>query len=497
MKSTLKFILFCLALLALSYCGKPKESASGSDTTTLENPETAATESGTSALEGTGNTISLKGIYATSTQIPASEYGYASLFDGNKNTYWATMPGAGADEGIMLYFPTQQKISHLEIIQPQGKNFAAIELVTVYINGVSSVERSAVDKKIEINSSTVQSLFIRINNVSNTTNQDIEGITVYDFPSTSFVGISELVLYNGDKQLSLKLPSVVKATMKASSTLQPEISYGIRNLFDSRKEFVWVEGAKSSGQNEFLAFSFQDEQEITGLKIMNGFQRSEKHFTANGRVKSLTVSNEKKESGDVSVKDNQNEQTLQLATPVKGKEITLTIKDVYPGTTYKDLVISELEFINKNGDFIIEDNLTEPIKQDLLAKAKNTILGKVLDKRIANELEEAGDNFKRSLILRSDYTFVAYSESWTEVSSGSEAEEIIADGNWEIKELTPGFVKIRIFGKLIRQSESTDYYNGDTSESYLKIFQDNLILDAVSIRGEKIIEELKLPTNEN
>lgn len=495
MKSTLKCFLLCLVSIAFSYCGGPKENTSGADTTDIASTEPALPET-ESAVENTGTKISLKGIYATSTQIPASQYGYASLFDGNKSTYWATMPGAGSDEGIMLYFPAQQKISHVEIIQPTGNNLAVIESVSVYTNGAVYKDAASVNGKIELNASGVQSLFIRIDKVSSTTEQDKEGVTVYDFPSTSFVGISELVLYDGNTPISLKLPTVVDAIMKASSTLQPEISYGIRNLFDSRKEFVWVEGAKSAGQNEFLTFSFTNEQEISGLKIMNGFQRSEKHFTANGRVKRLTVSNEKKESGEIILKDEQGEQTLQLTTPVKGKEITLTVKDIYPGTTYRDLVLSELEFVNKTSDFIIKDNITETIKQELLAKAKNTVLENVLDKRIANEYKEM-EGYKRSLILRSDYTFVAYSESWAEYSSGSETNEIIADGNWEIKELGTNRVTIRIFGKLVRLSESTDYYNGDSSDSYLQIFQDNIFIDSQFIRGEKIIQELILPWDEN
>lgn len=484
-----RFLFIILALLATA-CSKPKEeTATGSDSV-------ATSQAVTEAETGEAPGVRLKGIYVTSTQIPAATYGHSQLFDGDNSTYWATMPGAGPDEGIMLYFQSPQSISHLEIVQPTSKNLSAIESITIYINGSAFNDFKISEPKFDLHAKDVQSLFIRIDNVANTGQQVSEGLTVNIFPAESTVGISEIRLYADDKVLPIKLPSTVSGSMTASSTLEPAISYGIRNLFDSRKEFVWVEGAKGGGENESLTFRFNNDQEITGLKIMNGFQRSDKHFSANGRVKSMVVSNDKNESREVALTSEQGEQTLQFDAPLNGKELTLTVKEIYSGAQYKDLVISELKFINKNGDFILEDNVTENIKQELLAKSKNTVLEKVLDKRISNDYQDMG-GYKRSIILRSDYTFVAYSEEWTDLSSGSETNEIIADGNWEIKELGTDQVKIRIFGKLIRLSETSDYYQGNSSNSYLQIFQDNLYVNDLTIVGDKFIQEIKLPSNEN
>jgi len=497
MKTVPIWLVSSMLALCLTHCSKPKEE-SNTNADTLYAAATPAAPVTVATDPSAGNGLQLKGIYVTSTHVPASSYGYKSMFDGDNETYWATMPGAGPDEGVMLYFNEPQTISHFEIKQPAGNNLAKIESVSIYINGGAYKDASLDAQKIELNASEVKSFFIRINKVSKTTSSmnAESGITVFDFPSGSFVGISELTLYRDNAIAHIQVPRLVKATLTASSTLQPEISYGVRNLFDSRKEFVWVEGAKGTGQNEFLTFTFADQQEITGFKIMNGFQRSDKHFTSNGRVKTLIISNENNQTTEVSVGDEQGEQTLQFSNPLTGKKITFTVKEIYPGTTYKDLVISELGLINTDGGYSIEDNLTELIKQELLAKAKNTVLANILDKRIANELSEM-DSYKRSIILRSDYTFVAYSDQSTELSSGSESQEIIADGNWEIKELGPDLVKIRIFGKLVRLSESTDYYNGNSSDSYLQIFQDNLTIDAETIRGEKFVQELKLPANDH
>jgi len=93
----------------------------------------------------------------------------------------------------------------------------------------------------------------------------------------------------------------------------------------------------------------------------------------------------------------------------------------------------------------------------LLKKAKGNILKKVLDRRVANEQIDM-DELNSSLILRSDYTFVFYQLNKVGVSAGNETTETIADGNWEIKELSQEGATIRIFGKLARQSQIQNYY---------------------------------------
>src|SRR5882672_799110 len=95
-------LIICLAVL-LASCSKKK-----SDQSTEVNADSTAASSTTEVSQGNTNSssanITLKGIYATSTQIPHAKFSYQNLFDGDKSTYWSTMPGAGPDEGIMLYF---------------------------------------------------------------------------------------------------------------------------------------------------------------------------------------------------------------------------------------------------------------------------------------------------------------------------------------------------------------------------------------------------------
>ena len=45
-------------------------------------------------------------------------------------------------------------------------------------------------------------------------------------------------------------PRRVKGKITASSTLEPQMAYHVEQLFDHRKEFVWVEGDKGNGKRE-------------------------------------------------------------------------------------------------------------------------------------------------------------------------------------------------------------------------------------------------------
>src|SRR5690349_7876459 len=105
--------------------GKVAETTSTDSTTVItEETEAVAQEEATAATPS--DEIRLKGIYVTSIRMPHDQNDYQNLFDGNEKTFWATMPSAGPDEGIMLYFNSPVSVSKLEIKQPAGETFSTI-----------------------------------------------------------------------------------------------------------------------------------------------------------------------------------------------------------------------------------------------------------------------------------------------------------------------------------------------------------------------------------
>jgi hypothetical protein len=479
--NTLCLVAIMLLLAACSKSKQSGESVSASDSTKVSEQA----NEGLSQID-----LPLKGIYATSTKTPQNSFSYYNLFDGDPNSYWATMPGAGPDEGIMLYFDKPVAIDMLEITQPKTDTNSQITDFAIYSNGQKVEQRGYKDNRVGVYADNIYSLFIRLDKLKDIVESTHESMSSTSFPNNKNAAISELKIFlKGGGKANILMPKQVKGSITASSTLSPDLSYSVRNLFDSRSEFAWAEGDKGNGIGQSLNVQFQDEQTITGLEIMNGYQRSDKHFSANTRVKSLILSDEHGTQTEGKLTDSQGEQMVLLATPLKGKNIKIQIKDVYPGTAYKDMVISEIKFKNNDAEFVIEDNTTESLKSELIKKTKGTILEKVLDHRIGNELKEM-DGYISSLILRSDYTFVYYNKGWSEDGQGPQTDETVADGSWEIKELSNDKAAIRIFGKLTKQSKTQDFYTGETSSDDLQIFQDVLTINENGIQPAKFLSAL-------
>ncbi|MCR9253147.1 MAG: discoidin domain-containing protein [bacterium] len=437
--------------------------------------------------------IKLKDLYATSTNIPESSNQVSNLFDNDESTVWSTMPGAGPDEGIMLYFDTPVYIAYLKITQPDNEEFAKIIKTRIYVNGKTATRGSIEnDPIVELRKEEISSLYIKINQVDGIKSKYFNGLIHYtsnDLP----VALSDIQFLNDQMEpIDVLLPNRISATVSATSTLKPILSYGIQNLFDGKKEFGWVEGADNNGEGESMTFNFESEQTLTGIKIRNGYQRSDKHFTANSRLKRATFMGSGALQFNVYVEDSQDEQIIKFPEPITANFITLKIVEAYPGTKYKDLVISQLKFINDDGDILINPNLVENIKTELKSKVENTILSDIVDRRIFNALEDM-DGFNRSIVLRSDYSFVVYDYTWLD---GQEQNEVIAEGNWQIKELSETKARIRVFGKLTRTSEIIDFYKGNTTKNYQNIFQDYLNIENGAIKGEKFIKTIMLPPNE-
>jgi|GEM_PF-3853668 len=142
-------------------------------------------------------------------------------------------------------------------------------------------------------------------------------------------------------------------TVEVSSRLvsQGSNSYGPANLLDGA-ETAWVEGAKGDGVGEWVRISQADGKEtmkFQSVLVWNGYQKNQKSFEENGRVKDLLVSwaggSEK-----IHLRDGMGEQTVRLQRPVVSPWVKFEILSVYPGSKFSDTAISgiavDLEELN-------------------------------------------------------------------------------------------------------------------------------------------------------
>lgn len=482
-----QFLIVCCCLIILISCGgnaSKKDEAAETSVTAHNNPDG----------------IYLEGMYATSTGVPKQQYHLDNIFDNDTTTYWRTTKGAGPDEGFVLYFGSKQYISEIQMLPVADTTMLAkIKIVSVYGDGHRLGEFNLADP-IKIDKE-LTSLFVKIGDTNKSTMQAISSeneeneMSLEEFDPNYAVGISEIKIFNAEGQMEILPPVLVDGSIAASSVLEPANAYSPEQLFDSRKEFVWAEGAKGNGENETLTFRFNDDQSITSIKLWNGYQRSQKHFESNTRVKTFELASANGTKTKYTIADSMEPQVIALTEPLKGKSLQLTILEVYPGKDYKDLVLSEILFFDGNRPLKIKDDKTDEAVNSFIAKTKGSVLEDYIDRRLHNQTVNYAYTSNKSLILRSDKTFVLYDHTVTGDATKQEEKEVVADGNWEVVEQKSDYAKIRIFGKLFNQSETTEYYKGNSSTELIKIFQDNLHVTPTEVKGEKFIDAFynKLP----
>lgn len=461
-----------------------------------------------------GQTVQLEGLYATSTALPLEQNSVVNLFDNDSFTNWSTIKGAGPNEGIMLYFSEPTYISRVEVKKSSGVNLAALTSYEVYGDGKSFWSGKNINKKLS-------SLYIKIAGSKNSesvksTYEDKKYYrTIFD--SNLSIRISELIFYGKDDVvLDVKAPKFVKGNIEASSSLTPDLAYGPSNLMDSRKDFGWAEGASGDGIGEEIRFISEEEITISSIKIWNGYQRSPSHFEGNARLKKFQFGKTGQSASTYSIADSQTPQIIELENPLTGKEFVFSVNEAFAGTKYKDLVISEMKFFNGKQPIIIQTSIEEARINKTKSNA-NSLLQYFLDRNIDVSLdshkkkEGEGEHYAEyyrkttSLILRSNNTFVMYDRESLYVEEYNEKEnyenydddvkEVIADGNWELKETNDNYLKIRIFGKIFSPTTTEELYQGDVTSSNVRIFQDNLTLTKDKITGERFVNDIILKEN--
>jgi hypothetical protein len=460
--------LVCAALVLLSACGKSSK-----------NQNTATNATPLAAADDPRPVVYLEGIYATSA---APGQRVENLFDTDPTNAWQTLPGAGPDEGIMLYFQNALPLAALQAVPTEGSFVQNPDLaVEIFVNG-TSVNAGRVLDTLRMGDQPVKSLFVRFRRTGKETQTQASEALVEGFPSNASIGLKSLNLLN-DKGESLRIapPRRVDGTLTASSTLAPETAYSPANLFDSRKEFAWAEGAASAGEGEVLTFQFDQAVNITAIQIWDGYQRSDEHFSANARVRDFDFGEKGGTARTYTLRDTKAGQKIELQAAAKGNAFELKIKSIYPGKKYKDLAISDIVFYDGAQPFVLTSALAEKYRFDLRAKSAASPLAAVLDRRISNRIE-ANSLLEQSLVLRSDGTFVLYSQ---EVEPGG--TQSLADGNWEITSANATTAQIKVFGKWTNTSEIQAYYAGSGAETFTRIFNDVLTLDGRSVRGQKMV----------
>lgn len=430
--------------------------------------------------------VYLQGLYASTS---ATSKGVYNLFDKKESSYWQSSRGTGPDEGIMLYFLNKTELTGIEIEGVDAAGLATLKQVTVYGNG-APIAAAGTGERMDLEDA-FWSIYIRVVRTDkDKTEEQKDGkkfVSITRFPDQYAVAIKTIRLFGKDgEELRIEPPEKIDARITASSTLAPNTAYDVSQLFDARKELAWVEGADGTGVGERITFTSNRSLSINGIKVWNGYQRSENHFEANAKVKDFELQVKDGFTKKYTLRNTQAPQKIDLGNRISSRSFDLEIKDIYKGHSYQDLGISELLFFDDEKPIVFNNTAAKNIV-DLRTQSKNTVLAPILNQRIYNENELDDIYTNQSIILRDDGTFVLYAN---EYSPPDDSIETIADGNWEILEADNKKAKIKIFGKYLNFSELELYYKGKSKGDVARIFKDELTITAQKITGKKLMDEV-------
>lgn len=141
------------------------------------------------------------------------------------------------------------------------------------------------------------------------------------------------------------IPNFVNISASSIRAPMKGFSYTASNAWDGRWDTSWTEGVDGNGIGESLTFFAPDEQMVSGIRILNGYCKSEKLYYENNRIKKIQISCSNGSIYTYNLSDTFGEyNVISFSYPEYCSSIELSICDVYKGSKYDDTCITEVSF---------------------------------------------------------------------------------------------------------------------------------------------------------
>ncbi|MEO3815989.1 hypothetical protein [Plantactinospora sp. B24E8] len=131
----------------------------------------------------------------------------------------------------------------------------------------------------------------------------------------------------------------------ASSIVPESARFAVGNLLDGDLATCWQSDGDRLRNNigVRLTFEFDAPVRLARITLVNGYARTPTDYRNNERAARLTVVTE---GGSVPwvLPDSAEAQTIDLPTVAPTGTVTLVVEEVYPGTRFRDLAITEITF---------------------------------------------------------------------------------------------------------------------------------------------------------
>jgi hypothetical protein len=149
-----------------------------------------------------------------------------------------------------------------------------------------------------------------------------------------------------DQAAEQDAPSVPPSFVTASSVFRhgrqvfsPELA------FDGDRRTAWNEGAAGNGVGEWIEAHFASEVLVRSVTVVTGWDAVSRHghdlFVENAHIRRATLLLDGREVATVMADSAARELTFETVTP-RATTVRVRIDDVWPGTRYEDLCVSEV-----------------------------------------------------------------------------------------------------------------------------------------------------------
>lgn len=124
--------------------------------------------------------------------------------------------------------------------------------------------------------------------------------------------------------------------------------YDIRSLMDGSDKTAWCEGVGGHGVGQSIEFTYVESVPIRSIWLSNGYAKSSESFTANSRIKDVTINfwavgDRAMRSVSFRLPDTMQEVELPLEwTQYEPARLQVVIDDVYPGSRWSDTCVNKI-----------------------------------------------------------------------------------------------------------------------------------------------------------
>ena len=123
-------------------------------------------------------------------------------------------------------------------------------------------------------------------------------------------------------------------------------TYGPDSILDGNDQTAWVEGRTGKadkGIGEWIVLSWGSERRLAGVRLKNGYAKTERHYQMNGRVSRLRFSFSNGNQSERDIEDTSSWQTIRFAHPEPAKWVKIELRAGKRGRKYADTAINEIK----------------------------------------------------------------------------------------------------------------------------------------------------------